>query len=90
MAEEFGFKMACETHMGYLTDLPEPTAKLQKMIGLPAVGANLDYGNMVYSPNAPALSEGPLCIEPPRQVDREWFAQQDLQFLKSVLKELGW
>ncbi len=48
LAEEFGFKMAFETHMGCLTDLPDPTKKLLDMIDSPAVGANLDYGNMIY------------------------------------------
>ena len=140
VAEEFGFKMAFETHMGCLTDLPEPTAKLLDMIDSPAVGANLDYGNMVYFAKAPSLNEaisalsgriymvhlknahainvgdhtvmvkcplgegminnreflrllredgfdGPICIEAPRQGDREWFAQQDIHYLKSVLSD---
>ena len=136
-AEELGFKMAFETHMGYLHDLPAPTQKLLEMIGSPAVGANLDYGNMVYFPKAPSLNEvistlkgrifmvhlknsmpagggrnavglgdgiinnreflrllkesgfnGPLCIEAPRAGDREWFAQQDIAYLKSVMRDL--
>jgi sugar phosphate isomerase/epimerase len=33
---------------------------------------------------------GPLCIEAPRSGDREWFAQQDLAYLKSLLKDLDW
>ena len=32
---------------------------------------------------------GPLCIEAPRAGDREWFAQQDLAYIKSVLADLG-
>ena len=32
---------------------------------------------------------GPLCIEAPRAGDREWFAQQDLAYIKSVLTDLG-
>jgi sugar phosphate isomerase/epimerase len=32
---------------------------------------------------------GPICIEAPRQGDREWFAQQDLTYLRSVLADLG-
>jgi sugar phosphate isomerase/epimerase len=31
---------------------------------------------------------GPLCLEAPRPGDREWFAQQDLAYLKSLLKEM--
>ncbi|MBI3947646.1 MAG: sugar phosphate isomerase/epimerase, partial [Armatimonadetes bacterium] len=57
LAVKYGFKMAFETHMGGLTDLPEPTKKLLDMIGSPAVGANLDYGNMVYFTKAPTLEE---------------------------------
>ena len=32
---------------------------------------------------------GPICVEAPRQGDREWFAQQDLAYIKSVIKDLG-
>lgn len=31
---------------------------------------------------------GPICIEAPRQGDREWFAREDLAYLKSVLADL--
>jgi len=33
--------------------------------------------------------EGPICVEAPRAGDREWFAQQDLAYMRSVLKDLG-
>ncbi len=33
--------------------------------------------------------EGPLCVEAPRPGDREWYAQQDLAYIKSVLADLG-
>ncbi len=33
--------------------------------------------------------KGPICIEAPRQGDREWFAQQDLAYIKSVIKDIG-
>ena len=33
---------------------------------------------------------GPLCIEAPRAGDREWFAQQDIQYLRSVLDDICW
>jgi len=143
LAQDLGFKLAFETHMGCLTDLPEPTQKLLDLIDSPAVGANLDYGNMVYFPSPPALDatistlsgriymlhlknaipvnvgdhksmvptalsegvisnrefmnllredgfDGHICIEAPRAGDREWYAQQDLHYLKSVLSDIGW
>ncbi len=138
-AEELGFKLAFEIHMGYLHDLPEPAMKLLEMIGSPAVGTNLDYGNMVYFSSPPSLAEtistlgdrnfmvhlknsmaaggarfpvglgdgvinhreylgllkesgfeGPICIEAPRPGDREWFAREDIGYLKSVLEDLEW
>lgn len=33
--------------------------------------------------------DAPICIEAPRQGDREWFAQQDLAYIKSVLSDIG-
>ncbi len=33
---------------------------------------------------------GPLCIETPRLGDREWFAQEDLRYLRAVLADLDW
>ena len=33
--------------------------------------------------------EGFLCIEAPRAGDREWFAQQDIAYLKTLMDELG-
>jgi sugar phosphate isomerase/epimerase len=137
LAEELGFKLAFETHMGYLHDLPAPTRALLDQIGSPAVGTNLDYGNIVHFPTAPSLEDsvaalagtihmvhlknslsvgearlatgladgsinnreflrllrrygftGPICIEAPRAGDREWFAQQDIIYLRSLLADL--
>lgn len=138
LAEKLDFKLAFEIHMGYLHDLPGPTKKLLDTIGSPAVGANLDYGNMVYFPTSPpsigetieilgdtlfmvhlknsvphaggrnpvglgdgiinhreylsllkaAGFEGPICIEAPRPGDREWFAQQDIAYLKALMTDL--
>jgi len=34
--------------------------------------------------------EGPICIEAPRPGDREWYAQKDLEYLNSVLEDIGW
>ena len=33
--------------------------------------------------------EGPVCIEAPRGGDREWYAQQDLAYIRSILKDLA-
>ncbi|NLW51178.1 MAG: sugar phosphate isomerase/epimerase [Candidatus Brocadiaceae bacterium] len=33
--------------------------------------------------------DGPICVEAPRPGDREWFAVQDLAYLKAVLADLG-
>lgn len=33
---------------------------------------------------------GPICIEAPRSGDCEWFARQDIFYLKSVLEDIGW
>lgn len=140
LADKLGFRLAFETHMGYLHDLPVPSRKLVDMIDSPAVGINLDHGNVVYFPGsrsvadsiaacgdklyyvhlknsvrlpsggrlATALGEGeinnrefltllkasgyngPLCIEAPRAGDREWYAQQDIRYIKGVLSELDW
>lgn len=32
--------------------------------------------------------QGHICVEAPRQGDREWFAQQDLAYIKSVIKDI--
>lgn len=32
---------------------------------------------------------GPLCIEAPRSGDREWFARQDIAYLRAVLADIG-
>ena len=32
---------------------------------------------------------GPIGIEAPRQGDREWFAQQDIAYVKAVMREVG-
>lgn len=56
-AEELGFKLAFETHMGYLHDYPLAALKLVEQIGSPAVGVNLDYGNAFELANNPSLAE---------------------------------
>jgi sugar phosphate isomerase/epimerase len=57
LAEELGFRIAFETHMNTLHDLPAPTVRLLDMIGCPAVGANLDYGNMAQFQKPPRPQE---------------------------------
>lgn len=32
---------------------------------------------------------GPICIEAPRSGDREWYAQQDIVYIRSLLKDIG-
>ena len=56
-AGELGFKFAFETHMCYIHDTPEAAKKLVDMIGSPAIGVNLDYGNVIYLGNAPSLND---------------------------------
>jgi sugar phosphate isomerase/epimerase len=34
--------------------------------------------------------DGPVCIEAPRAGDREWFAQADIAYLKSLMRDLEW
>ena len=55
--EALDMKFAFETHMYYLHDLPAPTRKLVDLIDSPAIGVNMDYGNMVYFPNIPSVEE---------------------------------
>jgi len=33
---------------------------------------------------------GPICLEAPRPGDREWYAQEDITYIKSVLTDIGW
>jgi len=138
LAAELGFKFAFEVHMGYLHDLPASARKLVDAIGRPSVGANLDFGNVVYFSSHPTLAEsvelladrlyyvhwknsvpvgegriptaladgeinhreylrlliehgytGPLCVEAPRSGDREWYARQDIAYVKALLEECG-
>lgn len=55
--EKIGVKFAFETHMGYIHDLPAESKKLVDMIGSPAIGINMDYGNTVYFPEPPSAEE---------------------------------
>jgi len=57
IAEQGGARLAFETHMGLLTDVAAPTRKLLDMIDSPAVGANIDMGNIVLHPTGEALEE---------------------------------
>lgn len=138
VAQEMGFRMALETHMGYIHDLPESAMRLVNMVDHPAVGVNLDYGNLQYfeKPHSlrdaislcgdrlyyvhlknsiplgsgerlpTALSEGeinhreylqllteagfdcPICIEASRPGDREWHAQQDIAYFRSLISDI--
>lgn len=55
--ERLDLQLALEIHPGYLHDLPAPTLKLIEMIGSNRIGANLDYGNVVYFPGHPSLED---------------------------------
>jgi sugar phosphate isomerase/epimerase len=142
-AEENKFKFAFETHMCYLHDTPQAAKKLVDLIGSPAVGVNLDYGNAVcfesknilpladtikhlgkslyytHLKNSVAIAgtdnkrmptalsqgqinhreyilalkasgyKGPICIEAPRAGDREWYAVEDLHYIKSVIADIN-
>lgn len=52
-----GMRIGFETHMNFIHDIPEATAKLVKMIDNPAIGINMDYGNTVYFQNYPSIEE---------------------------------
>lgn len=138
--KELGFKIAFETHMNNIHDTPDSALRLVDMIGDPAAGINVDYGNMLFFKKIPPMEQtveklkdklyyihlknyartiggdlvatslgdgdinyrqylkllksagysGPLCIEAPRAGDRERYAQQDIAYLKDLLKEIGW
>lgn len=55
--ETIGVKLAFETHMNYIHDLPEAAMRLVKMIDSPMIGINMDFGNTVYFPVHPSVSE---------------------------------
>jgi sugar phosphate isomerase/epimerase len=57
IAEGLGMKLAFETHNCYLHDLARPTAEFLGRIGSPAVGANLDMGNIVLNANGESVSQ---------------------------------
>ncbi len=140
VAEELGMKLAFETHNCYIHDLATPTAELLRRIGSPAVGANLDMGNIVLNANGETVFQaievlgdhvfylhlknlylppgggyivcplsdgmidnrlllrllqargfaGPICLEAPRGGDRDHFARTDLDYIRGVLRDLGW
>jgi sugar phosphate isomerase/epimerase len=140
LAQSLGQTLAFEVHMGYLHDIAAGTRKLLDMIDCPAVGANLDMGNVVlhahgegvvdacrilgdkllythlknvFTPSAGGyivcgLADGIIdnrvwmqtlmdmnyggliCLEAPRQGDRDYFAKTDIDYIRSVLDDLGW
>lgn len=63
IAQQGGARLAFETHMGLLTDIAAPTRKLLDMIDSPAVGANLDMGNIVLHPKGETLDEALEILE---------------------------
>lgn len=135
---KLGLKLAYETHMCYLHDVAPAVKKLVDRINCPAIGVNMDFGNMICFDRHPTLREtlallekkifyvhlqnsiplpdgkrrataladgeinhreylsvlkemaytGPICVEAPRKGDREWYAQQDLAYIRSVMTDL--
>jgi 2-keto-myo-inositol isomerase len=57
LAQKLGFRFAFETHMNYLHDTIESACRLVRDIDSPAVGINLDYGNLVYFQDVPPLKD---------------------------------
>ncbi len=57
VAEELGVRMAFETHNCYLHDLAAPTVQFLERIGSPAIGANLDLGNIVINAKGESVSQ---------------------------------
>ena len=55
--EPLGVKLAFETHMNYIHDLPSASKKLVDLIDSPAIGINMDYGNTAYFPEKPTVTE---------------------------------
>lgn len=55
--EKIGMKLAFETHMSYIHDVPKAVKKLVDLIDSPAVGVNMDYGNTIYFINVPTPAE---------------------------------
>jgi len=55
--ETIGVKFAFETHMRYIHDLPAASRKLVDLIDSPMIGINMDYGNTVYFPVKPSVTE---------------------------------
>lgn len=55
--ETLGIRLALETHMVYLHDLPQVALDLVEQVGHQAIGINLDYGNAVYFENRILLDD---------------------------------
>jgi sugar phosphate isomerase/epimerase len=141
VAQELGITLALELHGCTLHDLPASANRLLKMIDRKSVGANLDYGNMIYFKDQPSIADsiselgeklfyvhlknsaalsiygldrlptalsggdinhreymrllaaakyrGPIGLEAPRPGDREWFAQEDIAYIKSIIAEIS-
>ena len=54
---KLGMRIGFETHMNYIHDTPQSSNKLVDLIDSPAVGINMDYGNMIYFVNVPSAVE---------------------------------
>jgi sugar phosphate isomerase/epimerase len=64
LAARLKFRFAFETHNCYLHDLPQPSRRLVDRINRPAVGINLDFGNILINPKKVSLRESiAICAE---------------------------
>lgn len=141
VAEELDVILAFETHNGYIHDLAKPTAELLRRIDSPAIGANLDMGNIVLNSDGESADDavdilgdkiyylhlknmfkisgqpgfipcplsdgcidnrswmrrmrqigykGLICLEAPRQGDRDQFARQDIEYFRGLLADICW
>lgn len=55
--QPLGMRFGFETHMKYIHDMPHSTKKLLDMINSPVIGVNMDFGNTVYFPEHPSVTE---------------------------------
>ena len=55
--EKIGVKLALETHMCVIHDIPEATVRFIEAIGSPNIGVNFDYGNYYWHEQCKTLKQ---------------------------------
>ncbi|MBQ6697422.1 MAG: sugar phosphate isomerase/epimerase [Oscillospiraceae bacterium] len=55
--EKLGVRLALETHMNRIHDVPAACKKFVDLIDSPMIGLNMDYGNTVYFPERPSVEQ---------------------------------